>query len=466
MLTPRALPSPRERWGLAAVALAPLLLWFVVRLLGYLSYLKLAGLAAVALGGATLLMLRPRWGLWAIVFYVYAGLGFYFPFNAAGLITIIVLAAVALDLLVGGESRLNDPMFWYANAVFLLIAIGSMVWARSPKLSLIELGSYLKMLCLSFLIVQLVRTPRHLRTLMYVVFAGGLATVFFGVMNLVLGIQSTGDNYIRGSEYMLRFMGTHENPNRAAAIMCSSLPFGIFAARHARRLLKPFWILGIVILVVAIFATFSRSVAFPLTMIGVSVLIREVRSKRSYAMLLFFVGLGILLTPGIYWQRVFALRAAFQTTTLDWSVYTRLLAIHTAWELFLAHPLTGIGIGNFIVAAAYKVFVRIVVHNSYLEILVGTGVFGLLSFLMIMVSGLRHTVEGARANWRGQPEWMRSACFYCALSAISIWMSSFFGTMPFRHPFWVPVATGIVIANLLREGPAGSTATPREPAGI
>jgi O-antigen ligase len=112
------------------------------------------------------------------------------------------------------------------------------------------------------------------------------------------------------------------------------------------------------------------------------------------------------------------------------------------------------------------VFVRIVVHNSYLEILVGTGVFGLLSFLMIMVSGLRHTVAGARANWRGQPEWMRSACFYCALSAISIWMSSFFGTMPFRHPFWVPVATGIVIANLLREGPTESTASPRDPAGI
>jgi hypothetical protein len=45
-----------------------------------------------------------------------------------------------------------------------------------------------------------------------------LPLVVFGVMNLMLGLQSAGDHYIRGSEYMLRFMGTHENPNRAARL--------------------------------------------------------------------------------------------------------------------------------------------------------------------------------------------------------------------------------------------------------
>ena len=110
-------------------------------------------------------------------------------------------------------------------------------------------------------------------------------------------------------------------------------------------------------------------------------------------------------------------------------------------------------------AAAYKVFLRIVVHNTYLETLVGTGVFGLLSFLLIIASGFRHIVAGARDRWEGRPEWMQSACFYCALSAASIWMSAFFGTMPFRHPFWVPIAVGLVIANLLRENRAALPAS-------
>jgi O-antigen ligase len=182
-----------------------------------------------------------------------------------------------------------------------------------------------------------------------------------------------------------------------------------------------------------------------------------VRTRRSLIIVATLAAVGLILTPKMWWERIMGLGAAFQTTTLDWSVYTRLMALHTAWEMFLQHPFTGIGIGNFIVAAAYKLFVRIVVHNSYLEILVGTGIFGLLSFLFIMLSGFRHTLAGVRARWQGQPEWMRSACFYCALSAASIWMSSFFGTMPFRQPFWVPIATGLVIANLMREDAGASS---------
>jgi putative inorganic carbon (HCO3(-)) transporter len=451
MWSSQAPVSRRERWWLAAVSVLPPLLYLLVRLFGYMKYMKLAAVAAIALGGATVLFVRPIWGLWIIVFYVYAGLAFYFPFNAAGLMSMLVLSAVVLDLIMGGENRLRDPLFWYACAIFMLISIGSMLWAPNPALSLFEISSYAKMVALTWFIVQLVRTPQDLRRLMYVIFAGGLATVFFGVMNLVLGIQSVGDNYIHGSSYMLRFMGTHENPNRAAAFMCTSLPFGIFALRHARRSLRPLIVLAILILVVAIFATFSRSVFFPLTVILGAALIREVRGKRAYVALALALAVGAVVVPKEYLERVFALRDAFQTTTLDWSVYTRLLALRTAWEMFLQHPFTGIGIGNFITAAAYKVFVRIVVHNSYLEILVGTGVFGLLSFLLIMLSGFRHTVEGARARWQRQPLWMRSACFYCMLSAVSIWMSAFFGTMPFRQPFWIPIGMGLVIANLLRE---------------
>jgi len=30
-------------------------------------------------------------------------------------------------------------------------------------------------------------------------------------------------------------------------------------------------------------------------------------------------------------------------------------------------------------------------------------------------------------------------------------MSAFFGTIYFTHPFWIPMAIGLVIANLLRE---------------
>ncbi|HEX5131730.1 MAG TPA: O-antigen ligase family protein [Candidatus Krumholzibacteria bacterium] len=446
----RALSGRGARLALAALALAPFALYAGARLLGYMKFVRLGGIAAAAAAFAVTMLVRPRWGLYFIVFYVYSGLGNFLPLNIAMPVTLLVFAAVLLDLARGGQNLLTDASFWYANAFFLLVSFSSMLVARDPALSFHELNTYVKMVLVTFLIVQLVRTPGDLRKFSYVIFAGAVATVLLGLVGLSLGIGPGDDNYI-GGVFVLRFTGGHENPNRAAAFMCSALPLGLFGARNTRNpWARVGFSLGVIALIVAIFSTFSRSVVFPFTFVAIAVLIRELRSRRSYIVLALLTTLGILLTPRYYWERVLALRDAMSASSRDWSVYTRWLAMTTAWDLFVQHPLTGVGLGNFILAGAYRVFLRIVVHNSYLEILVGTGVFGLLGFLWILASGIRNSVAGARRRWLDQPEWVRSLSFYSALSGVSICMSAFFGTMPFRYPLWIPVAAGLVIGNLLR----------------
>jgi len=221
--------------------------------------------------------------------------------------------------------------------------------------------------------------------------------------------------------------------------------------KQARRSRQPLYVAGIVILIIGMFATFSRSVVFAFTFVVIATVIRERLGKRSFIALLTLLVLAILLAPRAYWNRVLGLRDAFETTTLDWSVYLRLRALQTAWDLFLQHPFTGVGLANFSDASAYNLFVRLVAHNSYLEVLVGTGLFGLATFLMMVLSGVRHSVAGIRHTWRRQPAWMRTASFYCLLSAGSIWISAFFGNLQFRYFPWVPVAFGLVIGNLLAE---------------
>src|SRR5258708_5012547 len=93
--------SRRDRWHPATLVVAPAVLYLLIRLLGYMKYLKLAALATVALGGAAALFVRPRWGLWLLVFYIYAGISFYFSINVAALITFIIFSAVILDLVLG-----------------------------------------------------------------------------------------------------------------------------------------------------------------------------------------------------------------------------------------------------------------------------------------------------------------------------------------------------------------------------
>jgi putative inorganic carbon (hco3(-)) transporter len=440
----------RDRILLAAVATAPFVVYTLLSFAGYIRYLKLAAAGSVALAGGAMIFLFPRVGLWLLLFYVY--LGSPFPVTAAPL-ALLALAAVILDLVRGEKNRLEDAVFWYANAFLLLIALGSILFAESPSLALEQLSLYGKILLIAYLIVQLVRTPEQLRRMMMVIFAGAVGTVFLGLANLALGIQPVNGSFVggEGTTYMVRFSGAHPNPNMAAAVMCSAIPLGIFGLMHARPRMRILFLVGIVILIVAIFATFSRSIVFAFSFVSFCVLAREARSRRAYITLFTLLAIGILLAPGFYWERVLGLRDAFEDTTLDWSVYTRLLALQTAWEMFLTHPLTGVGIGNFFVTASYNLFVRMVVHNTYLEIAVGIGIFGLLAFLMVLLSGLRHSMAGARHRWSRHPAWLQSASFYWLLSGISMCMSAFFGSMPFRYFLWIPVAAGLVIGNLLRE---------------
>ncbi len=456
----RAFSTRGERLLLSAVALAPLVIYLAARFLGYTKFLSLGGVAVAAVAFALTVMVRPRWGLYFLVFYFYSGVGSIIPVNAAMPMTFLVFAAVLLDLVRGDHNRLNDARFWYANALFLLIALQSMLFARDPLLSFVELSNYAKMVLVTWLVVQLVRTAEDLRRLSYIVFAGAAATVLLGLFGLVFGVGPAQENYI-GGVYIMRFTGAHENPNRAAAFMCSALPLGLFGARTCRNpWLRAGFVAGVLILIAGIFSTYSRSVVAPFAVVVLAVLVRELRSRRSYVLLVALAVLGLALTPRFYWERVMALREAFSPSVAgrDWSVYTRWMAMTAAWDMFLQHPFTGVGIGNFIVAAASRVFLRIVAHNTYLEILVGTGIFGLLSYLAILGSGIRCTVHGVRHRWVSQPAWVRSLCFYLLLSGVSILISAFFGTMPFRYPVWIPVAAGLVVGNLLREDRAQAAA--------
>lgn len=451
MSTPQAAPA-RSLSPLLALALSPILAFVSLRLLGYIKLAKLGAMAVVALALASVVLLRPRWGLYFLLFYVYSGIGLLLPFNFGVPVLGLIVAALLLDWVRGRECALPDGLFWGAVGVFTAIACLSMLIARDIQASLVELATFGKILLVVCVIVDLIRTPDHLRALCYAVFIGAVTTVVLGTAAIYGGIEGAGENYLGGIEGgIMRFSGLHENPNRAAAMMCSALPLGVFSMRHAAsRWVRLGFGLGILVLVGAIFATFSRSVIVALTLVLIGVGAHEMRSRRSFLILGVVLSVGVLLAPRYYWDRIASLPTSLKDSTRDWSVYTRMLALSTAWEMFLNHPLTGVGLGNFIGSSAYRLFVRIVVHNTYLEILVSTGIAGLVAFLTILGSGVRHAVAGARAAWTRHPAWMRSLSFYVCLSALSIFVSAFFGSMPFRYPLWIPAAAGLVIGRMLR----------------
>ncbi|MDH3196807.1 MAG: O-antigen ligase family protein [Candidatus Krumholzibacteria bacterium] len=441
--------SLRPRAVLLALAVLPIVLLVFAPQAGWgrLVVLAAAGCAAVAAGCAVLV--RPILGVYAIVFYVFAGAGQLLHLPLAAPLVALLFVAALLDLVRGADARLRDDPFWWGVGLFIALGIQSMLVAHRIDISLLRLAAYLKALVLVFVTVQFVRSAEQLRTLTRVVFAAGVATILLGVVSHALGRGT--EVVTAGPIGMIRFSGLHRDPNEAAAYLCAALPFGILALRDARRAwLRLACALGVVLLVVGVFATFSRAAVFTLALVAAGAMAREVRGRRGWLAVLVLLAVGVLLGPRYYFERVFALGDVVSNVNRDWSVLMRMRALETAWELFTQHPLTGVGMGNFIVRGDYNLWIRIVVHNSYMEVLVGMGIFGLAAFLTMLGAALRHPAAGARERWPGR-EWMRPLCYYVVVSMGSAMASALFLSTSYRYLLWIPVAAALIVGGLRRE---------------
>jgi O-antigen ligase len=366
-------------------------------------------------------------------------------------VTAVLFFAAVLELVGGERFHGADPVFWSFAMLFLMFCLNSILVAHFPGLSVYELVKIAKMAALLFVVLHFVRTSGDLRGLALVMFAGAVATVVFGLANIQLGFYTDED--VIGYARVFRFSGAHEDPNNAAGIMCSTLPLGMFMALHPRgRWMRPAVIAGMALLVIAIFATFSRAAIFAFTVVAVTIIAREIRTRQGYLAVGGLLVALILLTPGYYWNRIAEMQRVMSSNIhQDFSLSTRLSAMKAAWELIRDHPWTGIGLGNFLERNDFLVFRRVVAHNTPLEILVGVGVLGATTYAGMLLTGFGRAMAGAVHTWSTASPVMRSFSFYLALSIASILVSSVFLSIPFDYTLWIPVAAGLVLGRVMRQ---------------
>jgi len=96
---------------------------------------------------------------------------------------------------------------------------------------------------------------------------------------------------------------------------------------------------------------------------------------------------------------------AVAITPENFAVVERMAQMQAGWGMFLAHPLTGVGPGNF--TPAYPAFAigtwyasRGHAHNYYIHILAETGVIGALAYLALLAGVIRQAIATLRAENR------------------------------------------------------------------
>jgi O-antigen ligase len=238
--------------------------------------------------------------------------------------------------------------------------------------------------------------------------------------------------------------------------MAAALPLGFYAIRTSRRALVRILLgVSLILLVVVALSTFSRAAILPLGVVLVGVLVRERRNKYVFPIVLLAALAVVLLTPLKYWERLTTLGELESSAIMDKSLRLRMEALQSAWKLFLQHPLTGVGVNNFIVRSPDLVGRR-VVHNTYLETLVGVGIIGFGAYMMMLALTAREFLRAMRAKWSAQYQYMSSLAYYGLLSFITVLIGANFLSMAHSYDIWLPAAGGLAAGCIARR----YTATP------
>lgn len=237
---------------------------------------------------------------------------------------------------------------------------------------------------------------------------GDLNLARFGELHLDPAISGVSVIFAREQRW-LRGYGLTAHPNQLGALIAAILLLLLPALKRSsgrnRALLAFAYVVGLAGLLV----TFSRAatLAFVVGLIAWLISNRKLRPRelsfsglkrtiRSPALLLSVAVIVVimLLFGDLALSRIVGLNSSVEAVSIN----QRLSDWELALTLISEHPVGGVGLGQYLVAAKAIADFAVVVHSVPLLVTAELGLVGLAMLLWLMVSGLRSR-PSARALW-------------------------------------------------------------------
>src|SRR5579885_3577573 len=375
-------------------------------------------------------ILRPRVALYVMAFAV--------PWGSLDYIAVSGLRQNSADLLVaflaigwllswglpaymgGGRDRERGRIPAYL-VVAMLLLVGvmflSMTDAINKKDRLKEIAKWLEFLVLVLLGAQYLRTRRQIWLLVSLIIAAAVTQAFFGYAQAVFNLGPA--SFVRS--YNLRVYGTFDQPNPYAGYLNMSL-----AITLALLLLGRNWLTrslaGIAACLIggAFYLTQSRGGQVALLAALAFIILAGMPRIRVW-MRIVIIGLFALaegMLSGLIPLYLFDQVSHFLGLTgisldapnpQDYSTAERLAHWIAGLNMYLTHPVLGVGIGNY--PDAYpNYYITIFVnslgqaHNYYINIAAETGTVGLIVYLLfiaaMLTAGGRAVHQVCRCYWQ------------------------------------------------------------------
>ena len=349
-------------------------------------------------------------------------------------------------------------LFVVVGAAFLVWCIASALWASDPGAAVSSTARIAQGPLLVIALVGLVRDERSIHVLCGTFLAGAALSAIVGLS----GVTRSDTSVIPAES---RLTGGIGDPNYLAAVLVPAVALALFMVQAPRRGWHriPIALAGIACLV-ALFLTESRGgiVALAVTILMAIAFAGRVRRNVTVAVCGVLAMAAIYLTlivPPQVLGRITQFTAGGGTGRTDlWKV---------AAKAFEAHPIAGVGLGNFVVVeptfavtfnsdlprADLVVTQRQVVHNTYLHIAAELGLVGIVLFVGLLVAIITTAGNGVRAATADGRFRLELVGRGIVVGAIGMLSAFTFLTAQYEKQLWLTLGLVLAYARVTRISP-------------
>lgn len=312
-----------------------------------------------------------------------------------GALTFIDIAVGAIALIwvcskiINGE-RVNGKLF-KAISIFILLLILSLVF-NIGKLNALQIGvsasyilRWIAYASIYFIVKDL--DVNFKKSLPYFMLVSGLLIILGGFMQYFLYSDLRNLRYLGWDEHLYRMFSSFFDPNFAGAFFVLFFLFiFIFFQKFKTEKYRYLLIIILILSLISILLTFSRS-TYLMFLIGISSLLFVKGETKKLLFILTVFALGIFLVSKI------VLKSEGTNLLRVASGEARLNSVNNALTILKDHPILGVGFDTYRYTQRRYGFInesKGLIHsaagtdNSFLFVLVTTGVIGFISFIFLI----------------------------------------------------------------------------------
>ena len=300
---------------------------------------------------------------------------------------------------------------------------------------------FIKAVLMFIVMINVVRTERRLRLLLYVT----LGVTFLLGFN-ALSDYRTGNFTVEGYRIKGLLGGMFGNPNDLALHFVTMAPLALTMMVISRRwLIKIVFLITTILIVAGNVVTYSRGGFLGLL---VTALVLTWKLGRHHRVMLAIVtpivlAAFIALAPGNYGRRL----ASIFIPGLDamGSSSSRQEILNRSIIVSLRNPITGIGMGNFHIVSLHET----VTHNAFTQISAEMGMVALIAYMMFLTGPILR-LRRIEQNTVDSPQERRY--YYQAIglqaSLVGYMVSAFFAAVAYQWYAYYLVAFGVCLCRM------------------